>query len=78
MRNRGNSLLVLLALGLASSPVYGLPTMVRLGYQNCSSCHITPQGAGLLNRYGRGIDQAQSLVGGEYTPWDSRFSNVVN
>ncbi len=58
--------------------IYALPTMVRLAYPNCSSCHIAPQGAGLLNRYGRGVDQAQSLRGGEYSPLDSEFSKLVN
>src|SRR4029077_16645073 len=43
-----------------------LPTMVRLGYTNCAACHISPQGAGPLTEYGRGIDRAQSLQGGEY------------
>jgi len=47
-------------------PAFALPTMVRLGYANCAACHITPQGGGLLNSYGRGIDQAQSMKGGEY------------
>ena len=58
--------------------VYGLPTMIRLGYPNCSSCHIAPQGAGLLTRYGRSVDQAQSLRGGEYVPWESAFCKIVN
>ncbi|HLK62841.1 MAG TPA: hypothetical protein VKU19_05355 [Bryobacteraceae bacterium] len=55
-----------------------LPTMIRLGYTNCSSCHIAPQGGGLLNLYGRSIDQAQSLVGGEYEPWQSAFAQTIN
>jgi hypothetical protein len=54
-------LLLLLPLPL----LHSLPTMIRLGYQNCASCHISPQGAGLLNSYGRAIDLAQSLKGGE-------------
>jgi hypothetical protein len=47
---------------------YALPTMVRLGYPNCVSCHISPQGGGLLNAYGRGIDEAQSFSETEYKP----------
>src|SRR3981189_208148 len=45
-----------------------LPAMIRLGYVNCAACHISPQGGGLLNAYGRSIDEAQSLRGGEYLP----------
>lgn len=61
--------------GLLLAPVlgcvWGLPTMIRLGYPNCVSCHASPQGGGPLNEYGRGIDQAQSYQGGEYKPLDS-------
>jgi len=59
----------LVALAVAA-PAHALPTMVRLGYPNCVSCHIAPQGGGPLNAYGRGIDEAQSLRGGEYKPRD--------
>ena len=59
----------LLALA-AAAPARALPTMVRLGYASCTSCHIAPQGGGLLNEYGRGIDEAQSLRAGEYKPVD--------
>src|SRR5438128_3814131 len=50
-----------------------LPTMVRLGYTNCAACHISPQGGGLLSAYGKSIDQAQSLRGGEYRPSQSAW-----
>ena len=42
--------------------------MIRLGYSDCAACHISPQGAGLLTPYGKGVDVAQSLRGGEYPP----------
>ncbi len=58
----------LLLVCVFAGPLYALPTMVRLGYVNCAACHISPQGGGLLNAYGRSIDEAQSLRGGEYMP----------
>src|SRR3954447_5031945 len=48
--------------------LYALPTMIRLGYVNCAACHVAPQGGGLLNAYGRSIDEAKSLRAGEYQP----------
>src|SRR5258708_17114915 len=72
----GSGLLVVLC--SFSTSVWDLPTMIRLGYPNCSSCHISPQGGGLLNLYGRGIDKAQSLVGGEYTPSDAPWVAILN
>jgi hypothetical protein len=64
------------------SPYFTLAEANWFPKENCLwktlSCHISPQGGGLLNLYGRGIDQAQSMVGGEYTPWQSRFSELLN
>lgn len=57
---------------------HALPTMIRLGYPNCASCHIAPQGGGLLNLYGRGIDRAQSLEGGEYEPSQADWVRILN
>jgi hypothetical protein len=51
--------------------------MIRLGYSECGACHISPQGAGPLNTYGRGIDRAQSLAGGEYAPGTDDFTRIV-
>jgi hypothetical protein len=66
-RARAARALALVAVALASARgSLALPTMVRLGYNDCASCHVSPQGGGLLNPYGRGIDKAQSLVGGDY------------
>ena len=56
------------AILLTGRPASALPTMVRLGYTDCASCHIAPQGGGPLNAYGRGIDEAQSLRARDYEP----------
>jgi hypothetical protein len=65
---RGRPLLFSLAIlcWAFARPAEALPTMIRLGYTNCAACHIAPQGGGLLNNYGRGIDEAQSLRADEY------------
>src|SRR3954467_1698782 len=61
-----------------AAPAHALPTMIRLGYTDCASCHISPQGGGPLNAYGRGIDAAQSLSGGEVEPSpDTRLTHDV-
>jgi hypothetical protein len=55
-------LLLTLAMVLALAPSAGAtPNMIRLGYPTCSACHLSPQGGGLLTRYGEGVDLAQSL-----------------
>ncbi len=46
---------------LAASPAsnaYAFPEMVRHGYSNCTSCHASPSGGGILNAYGRSTSQA--------------------
>ncbi|HXB70652.1 MAG TPA: hypothetical protein VNY05_20640 [Candidatus Acidoferrales bacterium] len=67
-----------LGLGPLARPAFAYPTMIRLGYVNCAACHIAPQGGGLLNSYGRGIDEAQSLRAGEYKPSENRIANALN
>src|SRR5262245_40732533 len=68
------SLLLLTAMERAAM---ALPTMIRLGYSDCGACHISPQGGGPLNTYGRGIDRAQSLRGGEYLPSNDTLTRLL-
>jgi len=53
--------LVMLCILVMAGPAAATPNMIRLGYPNCQSCHLTPQGGGLLTSYGEGIDLAQTL-----------------
>ncbi len=77
---------------LASAPAHAAPRMISYGYPSCVSCHVSPQGRGLLNSYGRGIDIAQSYSKKDFTAmllgrpsnsdepgenWDGRFGNVL-
>jgi len=77
--SRAVALSVTLLSLLAATPrqALALPTMVRLGYSECSACHYSPQGGGPLNLYGRGIDQAQSYRGGEYIPATSNLARIL-
>ncbi|MBS1958368.1 MAG: hypothetical protein JST80_02755 [Bdellovibrionales bacterium] len=40
---------------LWSASAHAFPEMIRSGYVNCVSCHISPGGGGVLNEYGRSI-----------------------
>ena len=47
MRVNGTRVLSVLLLSLLlvpSSSTFALPTMIRIGYNNCAACHVTPQG----------------------------------
>ena len=72
-----------------AAPASATPNMIRLGYPTCASCHLSPQGGGLLTNYGKGIDAAQTLrpvdlsaeAGAEdlrRLPYDMKFSLGVD
>lgn len=46
-------LLIAISAILSSYSVYAFPELVRHGYVNCTSCHISPNGGGALTPYGR-------------------------
>jgi hypothetical protein len=62
---------VLLCAVIQVTPALASPTMIRLGYADCSACHVSPQGGGLLTSYGRGVDVAQSARAREIPPSDA-------
>jgi hypothetical protein len=84
-------LLVLWLAPLSLARVEAHPRMIAYGHSNCVSCHVAPQGRGLLNRYGRGIDMEQSLSDVDVTgrimaalldpkyaeDWDGHFGPVL-
>ncbi len=48
-------LLFSIFLFLAQTPSFAFPGMIRQGYLNCTSCHVSPSGGGVLNEYGRNL-----------------------
>src|SRR6266849_8543953 len=70
--------LCLLGLLVAHVPsLHASPTMIRLGYSDCATCHISPQGGGLLTTYGKGVDEAQSFRKKEVQPADTATSRFL-
>ena len=45
--------LLALASGFVAHSAFAFPEMVRAGYTNCISCHVSPNGGGVLSQYGR-------------------------
>lgn len=48
-----NKAISLFLLIIPTEIAVAFPENVRLGYANCSSCHVSPTGGGVLNSYGR-------------------------
>lgn len=40
------------------SDIQAYPENIRYGYNNCQTCHISPTGGGILNKYGRGAGES--------------------
>jgi hypothetical protein len=51
------SFVALFAVFLFSSQAEAYPELSRHGYTNCTTCHISPSGGGLLNLYGRELSK---------------------
>lgn len=46
-------LLLSIGIGLHAASAFAFPEMIRHNYVNCTSCHVSPNGGGVLNAYGR-------------------------
>src|SRR5476651_1283047 len=42
---------------LVGTRAFGYAEMVRHGYVNCTACHISPSGGGVLTDYGRALSK---------------------
>ncbi len=42
---------------IASLTVHAFPDMIRHGYTNCTACHVSTAGGGVLNPYGRSLSK---------------------
>ena len=45
--------LLMAVFSLFPRPAQAFPELVRYGYVNCTSCHVSPSGGGVLTEYGR-------------------------
>ncbi len=59
-------MMIFFAIVCGSMKAMAFPDMMRHGYANCSTCHASPAGGGLLNSYGR------SLSGELLSTWKSK------
>lgn len=60
--------LALILLLLTSSQAFAFPELTRFGYNNCTACHVSPSGGGILTAYGRSLSaEVLSTFGNEKT-----------
>jgi len=52
---------------------HAFPEMVRHGYSNCITCHVSPNGGGIVTPYGRALSQ-EILSAGGTKDWESKFA----
>lgn len=61
---------------LVSTNVWAFPELQRHGYVNCTSCHVSPNGGGVLTAYGRALSkEALSTWGSEE---ETKFAYFVD
>ncbi len=58
--------------GFIPTAAWAFPELVRHGYNNCVTCHVSPSGGGLLSEYGRELSREVLSTWGE--EGESRFA----
>ncbi len=46
-------LILLFSFFISANTSHAFPEMIRAGYPDCITCHVSPNGGGILNQYGR-------------------------
>lgn len=59
-----------------TGPAFGFADMVRHGFPNCVSCHVSATGGGLLTEYGRSI--SAELLSTWKSPGEERFAYAMS
>lgn len=59
---------------LISTHSWAFPEMIRHGYVNCISCHVSPTGGGVLTEYGREISGNLLSTWGADNPKEAQFA----
>jgi len=57
-----------------SHSTWAFPEMVRHNYVNCTACHVSPTGGGVLTQYGRELSRALLSTWGEDNENESKFA----
>lgn len=79
---------LLFLLAMNSKAAFAFPDMIRHGYANCNTCHVSPSGGGILTDYGREIsaevlatwsreNENQFLHGGVKLPDSLKFGGDI-
>lgn len=69
--------LVFILSWLLSPSLWAFPEMIKHGYVNCTACHISPSGGGVLNPYGRNLS-AELISTWSYKGEEGIFHGAVD
>ena len=71
MQKLAKTLFLVCSLFWVRTQAFSYPEMIRHGYVNCTSCHVSPTGGGTLTEYGRSL--AEEVMSSWSAPGEARF-----